>query len=343
MSEFFFAWGLFLAKGLSVVVLVGLLAVVLMRAARRDPGHVTSGRLHVERLGDRLRRIRLAVQQQMLTRKEWKALIKAEEAAAKAKDNAEHGLPKLYVLDFVGDIRASQVDALRHEVSAIVQAAKPGDEVMVRLDSPGGMVHTYGLAASQLARIKAAKLPLTICVDKVAASGGYMMAAVADRIVAAPFAVLGSIGVVAQLPNLNKVLKKLDVDYEIITAGKWKRTLTVLGENTDEAREQFRKEIDHTHGLFQDFLAQHRPQLPLAEVADGRTWYGTDAVGLGLCDEIRTSDDWLLERIEKFELLRLQWMVKRGVGERFGSLVSTALGRVVDKAVERDLRQRSGM
>lgn len=343
MSEFFFAWGLFLAKGLTVVLLLGLLALVLMRSARRDPGHPPGGRLHVERLGDKLRRIRLAVQQQMLTRKEWKALIKAEEAAAKAKDSADHGQPKLYVLDFVGDIRASQVDALRHEVSAIVQAAKPGDEVMVRLDSPGGMVHTYGLAASQLARIKAAKLPLTICVDKVAASGGYMMASVADKIVAAPFAVLGSIGVVAQLPNLNKVLKKLDVDYEIITAGKWKRTLTVLGENTDEAREQFRKEIDHTHVLFQDFLAQHRPQLPLGEVADGRTWYGTDALALGLCDEIRTSDDWLLDKLAAFELIRLQWLNRKGVGERFGSLVSTAAGRVVDRLVERDLRQRAGL
>ena len=108
----------------------------------------------------------------------------------------------------------------------------------------------YGLAASQMQRIRDKKLKLTVCVDKVAASGGYMMAVVADKIIAAPFAVLGSIGVLAQVPNFHRLLKKHDVDFEMLTAGKYKRTLTMFGENTDKGREKFQEDIEDTHVLF---------------------------------------------------------------------------------------------
>ena len=130
---------------------------------------------------------------------------------------------------------------------------------MVRLESGGGLVHGYGLAAAQLVRLKDAGLTLTVCVDKVAASGGYMMACVADKVVAAPFAVIGSIGVVSQLPNFHKWLKNHDVDYEMFTAGDYKRTVTVFGENDAEDRAKYQEELEQTHALFKHFVNTYRP------------------------------------------------------------------------------------
>ena len=105
--------------------------------------------------------------------------------------------------------------------------------------------------------------------DKVAASGGYMMACIGDRILSAPFAVLGSIGVVAQIPNLHRLLKKHDVDYEVLTAGEYKRTLTVFGENTDKGRQKFQEDLELTHVLFKDFVSRYRPQLDIDQVLGG--------------------------------------------------------------------------
>ncbi len=345
MLDFLREYGLFVLELVTVLGLFAVVVLVVLRAARRggDMPSPSHGHLKVSHLGDKFRRLRLTIQQQTLTPKQWKVLVKQEDAADKARDKQPSSKPRIFVVDFVGDVRASAVESLRQEVSAIVQAVQPGDEVMVRLESPGGMVHSYGLAASQLARFREAKIPLTICVDKVAASGGYMMACVADTIVAAPFAVLGSIGVVAQLPNLNRLLKKMDVDYEIVTAGKWKRTLTVLGENTDEGRAQFKREIDNTHQLFKDFIAHNRPKLDLEAVADGRTWYGTEARDIQLCDAVATSDDWLLQRADKAELIAVSWQMRRGMGERLGSLAAVTLGRVTDSLAQHELQRSAGL
>lgn len=245
----------------------------------------------------------------------------ADEKGAESSES-----PRSFVLRFDGDIRASAVDALREEVSAVLQVARPGtDRVLLVLDSPGGMVPGYGLAAAQLARLRTRGIELVAVVDRVAASGGYMMAAVADRIVAAPFAILGSIGVVAQIPNIHRLLKENNIDVELHTAGQYKRTLTLLGENTEAGREKFREEIEQTHELFKQFLNRFRPQLDLDKLATGEHWLGEDALTLGLIDAIGTSDDLILEAIEAGDTYEItQPLKKRGLLARMNASLQSA-------------------
>ncbi len=235
--------------------------------------------------------------------------------------------PRTFVLRFNGDIRASAVDALREEVSAVLRIARPGeDRVLLVLDSPGGVVPGYGLAAAQLARLRTAGVELVAVVDRVAASGGYMMAAVANRIVAAPFAIVGSIGVVAQIPNIHRLLKRNDIDVELHTAGQYKRTLTLLGENTEAGREKFREELEQTHELFKQFLNRFRPQLDLDKLATGEHWLGEDALKLGLIDDIATSDDLILEAVEQGDAFEIvQPVRKHGLLGRLSASLQSAL------------------
>ncbi len=327
-------YGLFFAK--TVTVLLAILVVLgrlgaLVRGARE-----TAARLHVRRLDRRLRHLARAIDARLLGKKAWKALAKADEAAeaaaTKLRDAGDR--KRLYVLDFAGDIRASQVDDLRQEVTAILGARRAGDRVLLRLESPGGVVHGYGLAASQLQRLRDAGVELVVAVDKIAASGGYLMAAVANRIVAAPFALVGSIGVVAQMPNLHKLLKKHDVDIELLTAGKYKRTLTVFGENTPEGRAQFQRDLDQTHQLFQAVIARHRPDVALDEVADGRVWYGSQAKEIGLIDELGTSDDLLVQASADHDVVQVRWRGRPALGARLqawtAATAGAAFGRVLD-------------
>jgi serine protease SohB len=223
------------------------------------------------------------------------------------------------VLDFDGDIRASAVEHLREEISAVVQVARSEDEVLLRLESQGGMVRTYGLAASQLCRLKSAGIRLTASVDEVAASGGYMMACVAERIIAAPFAIIGSIGVVGQLPNFNRFLKEHNVDFELHTAGQYKRTLTLFGENTDAARDKFQEELEDTHKLFKSFVSENRPQLEIEMVATGEHWYGTRALERKLIDIIQTSDDYLLAASKDRDIFEIHYKRRRPLQERLAS------------------------
>ena len=218
---------------------------------------------------------------------------------------------------------------LREEISAIISVAKPGDEAMVKVESGGGLVTSYGLAASQLERLKKANIRLTVCVDKVAASGGYMMACVADHICAAPFAVLGSIGVVAQVPNFAKVLKKHDIDFREITAGEFKRTVSTFGDITESGIEKFKEQIEETHVLFKNFVSRHRPHLDIQKVATGEHWYGTTALELGLCDEITTSDDYLLSRVESAELIAVNHFGRKKLSERISESMSATLRGLV--------------
>ena len=225
------------------------------------------------------------------------------------------------MLDFEGDIRATAVASLRQEISAILTMAGGGDEVVVRLESGGGVVHGYGLAASQLQRIRERKIPLTVTVDKVAASGGYMMACVADRLIAAPFAIIGSIGVLAQLPNLHRLLQKHEVDFEQLYAGEYKRTLTLFGENTDKAREKMQQELEETHGLFKDYVKAQRPRLDIDKVATGEHWLGTRALELGLVDRLQTSDDYLMAARRDAQLILLNYAGRKTFLDRFAELV----------------------
>lgn len=240
---------------------------------------------------------------------------------------------RVYVLDFDGDINASATYFLRHEITAILTMADTQDEVVVRLESPGGVVHGYGFAASQLQRIRDKNIPLTICVDHVAASGGYMMAALANKIVAAPFAIVGSIGVVAQLPNFNKVLKKYDVDYELFTAGEYKRTVTIFGENTDKAKEKFQSDLEETHELFKKHVRQFRPGLNIDAVANGDIWYGQQALDEGLIDAIGTSDDYIAEACNDADVFSVRYELKKTFKDKLGLSIS----RGVERALTRGL------
>lgn len=274
--------------------------------------------------------LRDKLEQSLLSKVQLKSLKKEQTKADKKLKKQPEDKPRVFVLDFDGDIKASATESLRHEITALLTLATPADEVVLRLESGGGMVHSYGLASSQLARIRQAGIPLTVCVDKVAASGGYMMACIGTKIISAPFAILGSIGVVAQLPNVNRLLKKHDIDYEVLTAGEYKRTLTVFGENTEKGREKFQQDLDVTHQLFKNFVAQYRPQLTIDEVATGEVWLGVAAVEKSLVDELKTSDEYLSERAKGAELYKLHFAQRKSLQERIGLAASTSVERIVD-------------
>jgi serine protease SohB len=233
----------------------------------------------------------------------------------------------MFVLDFKGDLRASAAASLREEVSAVLRIAKPGEQVIVRLENSGGTVHEHGLAASQLTRLKQHGLKVLIAVDKVAASGGYLMACVADRLYAAPFAIVGSIGVLAQLPNFHRLLEERGVDFEQITAGRYKRTLTMFGKNTDEGRAKLQEEVEDIHELFKNQIREHRPQVDVERVATGEHWYGIRALELKLIDELKTSDDLLLDAAKDFDLYHLTYKRRRSWQERMLGSAESLLTR----------------
>lgn len=318
--EFLNEYGLFLAKSLTILIAVLAATAGIMALAGRRGG-AQKERLEVKHLNERYRQMGLTLKGAMLPQAEAKKLRKEEKHRAKARrkgrDTGEGGpRHRLFVINFHGDIRASAVAALREEVTAVLAAAEPEDEVLVRLESGGGLVHAYGLAASQLDRLRQRGIALTVAVDKVAASGGYMMACVADRILAAPFAVVGSIGVITQLPNFHRLLKRHEVDFEQITAGDYKRTLTLFGENTDTARQKLREEVEEVHRLFKSFVLEHRPQVEIEQVATGEHWHGARALELKLVDELRTSDDYLLVASESRELYEVRYIGKKPLVSR---------------------------
>lgn len=338
-------YGLFLAKVITFVLAFMVVVGFLVASTQRDKGR-DRGRIQVtpfnERLEEMCQTLKAEVVDEKILKEEEKKAKKAEKLARKQKKkNGEEPARKkrVYVLDFHGDMKASATDELRESITAVLSLAEPIDEVVVRLESPGGLVHGYGLAASQLARISQKKIPLTVCVDKVAASGGYMMACVADKIVAAPFAVLGSIGVVAQLPNFHKVLKKHDVDYEIFTAGEYKRTVTMLGENTEKGRQKFMEDLEDTHVLFKEFVGEHRPVVNVDEVATGEIWFGRRALEVNLIDLISTSDEYLTAMHPQADIVAVRYEQKKGIQERVGLAASKALEATFERMLAR-LAQR---
>ncbi|WP_104399337.1 protease SohB [Vibrio penaeicida] len=349
--EFLLDYGLFLAKIVTILAAVVVLLVVVKSVSGKQAG--AKGELEVTNLTERYEHSVEQLEHHLHDDAYLKAKHKADKKAQKEKDKerekevkkaAKGGeleanrKPHLFVLDFNGSIDAKEVAALREEISAIIAVAQDGDEVLVKLESGGGMVHAYGLASSQLDRLKAANLPLTISVDKVAASGGYMMACVADRIISAPFAVVGSIGVIAQLPNFNKLLKKHDIDYEQLTAGEYKRTLTMFGENTDKAREKFKEELEETHGLFKNFIRERRPSLELDKVATGEHWFGTQAKDLGLVDEISTSDDLVMQACKDKTVLAIHYVQKKKLSDKLTGASADIVDNVIMKWVSKGQR-----
>lgn len=329
--EFLFEYGMFLAKAATIVVAIGIVLGLVVGAASKGKEQ-RKGALHIENLSEEIEDDTKDMQRLMMSKDEQKAFDKKEKKEQKAKDkSSDNDKPKMFVLDFDGDMDASQVEGLREEISAVISIAKPEDKVLLKLESPGGVVHGYGLAASQIARLKQANIETIAAVDKVAASGGYMMACVADKIIAAPFAIIGSIGVVAQLPNINRLLKKYDVDIEQHTAGNYKRTLTVLGENTDEGREKFKEELAETHVLFKQFVNDNRPAVNIEEVATGEHWYAKQAIEKQLVDEIQTSDDFVLNAVKDYSLYKVEYKLKQSVAEKLGIAASIGLSKVLGK------------
>ena len=321
--EFLFEYGLFLAKAITIVVsIAAVLILVLALASKQKPGE-DNGNLQLDSLSEAFDDLKEMGEEALLTKEELKKQQKEKKKAKKKDANSDTEKKKnLFVIEFNGSTMAKEVETLRKEITAVLCIANPQDEVLVKVESGGGVVHGYGLAASQLKRIKDKGLKLTVSIDKVAASGGYMMACVADHIISAPFAIVGSIGVVAQLPNFNKLLKKNDVDIEMHTAGEFKRTLTMLGENTDEGREKFQSELEDVHQMFKTFVIENRPGLDIDKVATGEYWYGTKAAQLNLVDTIQTSDDFLMQANNNSKLFKLKYAAKKTLAQKLGLAVS---------------------
>jgi serine protease SohB len=327
VSEFLAAYGLFLAE-LATFALVLIVIVVLIASSRRR-GHAEG--LVVEHLNrqfeDSADGLKLAIEGKGRYKKALKARQKERKREDKARGKDGSTKPRLFVLDFKGDLRASAASSLREEVSAVLRVAKPGEQVLVRLENSGGTVHEHGFAASQLTRLKQHGLKLIVAVDKVAASGGYLMACVADRLIAAPFAIVGSIGVLAQLPNFHRLLEEKGIDFEQITAGRYKRTLTMFGENTDEGRAKLKEQVEEIHELFKAQIREHRPQVDVESVATGEHWHGVRALTLKLVDELKTSDDVLLEASKDHDLYHIAYKRRRGWQERILGSAESLLAR----------------
>ncbi|OWP69655.1 protease SohB [Pseudomonas sp. K2I15] len=327
--DFLAEYASFLAK--TVTLVVAILVVLISFAALRSKGRrKAAGQLQVSKLNDFYKGLRERLEQSLLDKDQLKALRKSESKTEKKNSKKKpEAKPRVFVLDFDGDIKASATESLRHEITALLSLATAKDEVVLRLESGGGMVHSYGLASSQLARIREAGVPLTVCIDKVAASGGYMMACIGEKIISAPFAILGSIGVVAQLPNVNRLLKKHDIDFEVLTAGEYKRTLTVFGENTEKGREKFQEDLDITHQLFKNFVSRYRPQLAIDEVATGEVWLGVAALDKQLVDALQTSDEYLATKAKTAEVFHLHYAERKSLQERVGLAASGSVDRVL--------------
>lgn len=321
--EFLFDFGLFASKTLFIFVLFASL-IILIAVLSAKVQHKSE--LNIELLHKKLKSVRHHLEALTLSKEKLKE-------KKKIKDKDEN-LPQLFVLDFKGDIKASEVDQLREEITALLLVATPQDKVLIRLESPGGVVHGYGLGASQLLRLREKKIPLTVAVDKVAASGGYLMACTADKILCAPFGIVGSIGVVSQVPNFNRLLKKHEVDYKEYTAGEYKRTVSILGEITPKGEEKFKEQLEQTHTLFKHFVHQHRPQLKMDDVATGEYWYGTQALTLGLVDEVRTSDDYLLSHLDTHHLVHLKYEKKTPLREKLSGILGLGFKRGLMQSLE---------
>lgn len=337
MQTFFLNYGLFLLKIITVVVatlilLAGMIAIIGKNKIKPKE------KIVIKKLNEKFDNLKDVLHQETLSKLEYKKITKnakkQKKSLEKSTKNLEGtSLPRSFVLDFVGDLRASAVANLREEITAILTVATPKDEVVIKIESPGGMVNNYGLAASQLQRIRDRHIPLIACVDKVAASGGYMMACVADRILAAPFAILGSIGVIAQLPNFHRFLKKNNIDFEQFYAGDFKRTISLFGENTSKGREKLQEEIEEAHELFKEFVTAHRPNINIETIATGEHWYGIKAKELYLIDEIMTSDDYLLKASAKTNLFQITYSTPKGLIDKLSLNFQKAWGKILGDTI----------
>jgi len=323
--EFLFEFGLFFLKALTIVLAIVAVLFALIAASK---GEGAQHGLKIEKLNEKYREMGDKLRQQVMSKDEWRSYEKAQKKARKQEEKQGGPDKRVYVLHFKGDIRASAVEMMREEVTAVISVATRDDEVVVCLENAGGIVHDHGLGASQLERIRRNDIPLTVIVDKVAASGGYLMASIANKIVAAPFAIVGSIGVLAQLPNFNRFLEERGIDFEQVTAGKYKRTLTMFGKNTDADREKTKEELEEVHTLFKAAVTEYRPAMDIEQVATGEYWHGVRAMELGLVDELGSSDDYLMQLADEADLYAVTYKGKEGFVQKLQSALTTAAENV---------------
>ncbi|HVE44675.1 MAG TPA: protease SohB [Gammaproteobacteria bacterium] len=318
---------IFTTKSLVVFITVLILLIAFFALLARGKAK-PKAQLVIKNLNEEYDDVTENILEKTLTKKEFKKFLKGKKETEKAC-KADAPQPKVYVLHFNGDIKASAVANLSEEITAILTVATPKDEVFMKLESPGGVVHGYGLAAAQLMRIREKGIRLIVSVDKVAASGGYMMACVAHHILAAPYAIVGSIGVIVQLPNFHRLLKDKHIDFEQHTAGEYKRTLTVFGENTADGREKLQEEIEKAHELFKNLIQTHRPQIDIQQVSTGEHWFGLQALPLKLVDEIKTSDDYLLARKKEAKLYHIYYETKKPLLSKLTSAAKQCLSHFI--------------
>ena len=334
--QFWAQYGLFAAKMITTIIGLLILFSGIVAISSRVRSQQKRACLEVKKLNEKYDEMAETLQTELLEKKEFKKYLKSKKRVEKEIEKSGETPKKIFVLNFEGDLRASAVDNLREEVTAILTVATSADEVFLKVDSAGGMIQTYGLAASQLARIRDRNIPLTVSVDKIAASGGYLMACVANRILAAPFSIIGSIGVLAQLPNFNRFLKKHNIDFEQVTSGEFKRTLSIFGENTDKGRKKFQEELDEMHQLFKGFVHEYRPRVDLEKTATGEYWLGTRAKEIGLVDQLITSDDYLLKaNTDKYHIYEVSYCYKQTWKEKLSSMLkatATALNVLSSRA-----------
>jgi serine protease SohB len=361
--EYLIQYGMFLAKVATIVVAVIIVLGAIAASSNKQRKSGSKGQIkvthlneHFEDMKDTLRHTVLEKDQLKLVHKQEKKQAKLEskekaKAEKQALKNTEEGTSaeqkegevsahkkRIYILNFTGDIAAEAVTSLREEITAVLSLAEGEDEVILRLESPGGMVHAYGLASSQLLRIKNKQIPLTICVDKVAASGGYMMACLADRLVAAPFAIIGSIGVLVQLPNFHRVLKKHEVDYEIISAGEFKRTLTQFGEITQKGRDKVQEEVETMHKIFKQWIKDHRPSVDIDKIATGETWVGTQAKERYMVDEIRTSDECIVSACDIADVYEVEFEVQKSMQDKLSGIFHGTVEKIFSNWIAKSTR-----
>ncbi len=349
MSDFLLEYGLFAAKTLTIIlgiltVIAFFVAMVVSKKKHREDNYI-----EIESINDKLEDLQDNLESEILTKADYKKLQKSRKKEKKSDEKAKKKLakqtgedletekPKIFVLTFNGDLNASETENLREEITAVLTVASSNDEVFVKLESNGGIVHNYGFAAAQLQRIKQHNVNLVVAVDLVAASGGYMMACVANTIIAAPFAIVGSIGVMAQLPNFNKLLQKYDIDVEHHTSGEYKTTLTMLGKNTQKGREKFILELEDTHNLFKEFVKHNRPIVDLTKIATGEYWYGLQALDLKLIDDIKTSDDYLIEKSKDHDVYSIEYKIHESLKEKISNVLSKTTHHILEKLTHKTI------
>jgi serine protease SohB len=334
MISFIAEYGFFLLKVLTIAVAIVFPILMIISSAKSQPSD-EKGSLVIKNLSEKLERMGNQLSGSQLNSKEYKKFSKSLDKKEKKKQKKDSDVEQsVYVLNFVGDVQATEVDKLKHEINAILISKTKCKEVVLKVESGGGAAYAYGLCAAELQRLVDNKIELTVCIDRVAASGGYLMSCVATKIIAAPWAIVGSIGVIAQMPNIHRLLKKNDVDFEMHTAGEFKRTLTVLGENTEEGRKKFKTELEDLHLIFKDFVKDNRPQIDTGIVATGEVWQGKKAVEVGLIDEIGTSDDYLLKLTEKHKLFEIDYVEKKNITEKFGLGLQSTLDSLLNKVYD---------